>query len=280
MVTIIAPKRQVRRALCWGINKFRGLPGSDLQGCVNDANNMSTLLREVYGYEVRTLLDADGSKGNLVDGLAWTRDGAKPGDIRGFTASTHGTQIDDQDGDEPDRLDEALVCANISESNWLGGLLTDDFFRRDHFGLMPAGVISFGILDACHSGSGTRDLARFQLRHAPRFIPAHLSGKRKRYRARHLLRAEDGGAQNWIALSGCEDSGTSADAYIDGKYHGACTWALLQALKGNPNRTWRDAWQTVRLVLAREGYDQKPVLSGRPDLLDMPIFGGAIKKAA
>jgi len=152
--------------------------------------------------------------------------------------------------------------------------------RKNHFGAIPAGVISFGILDACHSGSGTRDLAQFQSRHALRFIPARLTGKRKHRRLRHLLRAEDGGAQNWIALSGCEDSGTSADAYIDGRYNGAMTWALLQALKYNPNRSWHDAWQTVRLVLAREGYDQKPILSGRPDLLEMPIFGGTVKKVA
>lgn len=39
-----------KKALCIGINKFKNYPSAALNGCVNDANDMSSLLQDLLGF--------------------------------------------------------------------------------------------------------------------------------------------------------------------------------------------------------------------------------------
>jgi hypothetical protein len=261
----------MKRSLHVGINEFTGLPGSNLQGCVNDAHDMADALSHVYGFnQVKILLNADASRRGILDGLDWLICGAQPGDELVCTFSCHGTQIDDKNGDEPDRLDEALCPADLNYKNWDSTLIVDDELAQ-YFSVLPEGVNLSVIADACHSGSVMRDVFR-----RPRFLPPRLRcapalGPRPR-RIGSCVIAE---TQRHVLLSGCRDTETSADAYIDGRYNGACTWALLQAIAENPNRTWRDAHVDMLKALKAGGHDQHPVLSGRADAFERPLFGGA-----
>jgi hypothetical protein len=68
--------------------------------------------------------------------------------------------------------------------------------------------------------------------------------------------------KNIIALSGCRDNQTSADAYIDNKAQGAMTWAFLKALNNNQTTTWRQLLTNIRTILSNTKlYDQIPQLS-------------------
>lgn len=59
--------------------------------------------------------------------------------------------------------------------------------------------------------------------------------------------------------AGCKDYQTSADAYIDGDYHGAFTYHLVEALKsGSTIRS--EIIERVRKGLSSGGYDQVPQL--------------------
>ena len=42
------------RALCVGINLFKNYPQSTLHGCVNDANDMASVLKAYLGLKTRT----------------------------------------------------------------------------------------------------------------------------------------------------------------------------------------------------------------------------------
>ena len=70
------------KALIVGVNKYK-LPGSDLQGCVNDATNIRDILLKYYGFSIssiRVLTDDRATKKAIMDRLNWLVKDAKAGD--------------------------------------------------------------------------------------------------------------------------------------------------------------------------------------------------------
>jgi len=107
------------------------------------------------------------------------------------------------------------------------------------------------VLDCCHSGTG-----------------CDLKYKTYRENKQFILKEDTPGNDtnaNIIALSGCKDSQTSADAFEKGEYQGALTCAFLQVLKRghvkNLNLTYDTLLKKIRKVLKRKGYDQIPQLT-------------------
>ena len=73
-------------------------------------------------------------------------------------------------------------------------------------------------------------------------------------------------------MSGCKDNQSSTDAYIDGRYQGAFTWALTKVIRENLDTEWQKAHEkTVELL---SGYSQEPQLSGNADVIFRKVFGG------
>jgi metacaspase-1 len=103
------------------------LPGSNLQGCVNDATNVRDILLRYYGFttnDIRVLVDARATKSAIMDRLNWLVKDAKAGDKLLFHFSGHGSQIRDRDGDElKDQLDE-IICPH--DMDWDGTYIVDD----------------------------------------------------------------------------------------------------------------------------------------------------------
>src|SRR5512133_2285422 len=99
------------KALLVGINKYR-LPGSALQGCLNDVTNMRHMLLTYFGFtveEIRVVVDERATKNAIIERLEWLAEGARPGGRLVFHYSGHGSQIRDRHGDElKDRMDEIL----------------------------------------------------------------------------------------------------------------------------------------------------------------------------
>ena len=251
-----------KRAICVGINKFANYPQFALNGCVNDANDMASLCKQVLGFkasEVTVLTDAKATKAAIMSALGIAVKDAKAGKISSllFAWSSHGTQITDTSGDEPDGKDEAFVPYDIAEKagDWdPAHLITDDEFH-DLFIQLPANVMLEVYLDTCHSGTGLRG-AEFGL-HAPRarFVapPSHqgvgrqaavsgfsLAAKAKPKKpAAAAKKALDSKASadglNQILWSGCKADQTSADAYFGGRYNGAFTYNYIKVLRATNN---------------------------------------------
>ena len=98
-------------ALCIGINDYPGT-GSDLSGCVNDANDWGKLLSQ-KGFTVKKLLDKEATRKNILDNMKSLIDPAIKGDSIIFQYSGHGTYIADKDGDESDGTDECLCPSDL-----------------------------------------------------------------------------------------------------------------------------------------------------------------------
>ena len=123
-----------RKALCVGINKFKKYPSASLQGCVNDARDMSSLLKDFLGFtakDITILTDARATKANIMKNLQSMVAGAKQGKYSYlvFSLSSHGTQVPDTSGDEPDRADEAFCPHDLDQAGnqWdPNHIITDD----------------------------------------------------------------------------------------------------------------------------------------------------------
>jgi hypothetical protein len=162
-----------KKALFVGINKFANYPQFTLNGCVNDAKDMAALYKDLLGFKT-TEMSGDhrcaGDQGQHHGQVTPMVADAKAGKLSYlvFSLSSHGTQMNDTSGDEPDGKDEAFVPYDIAEKAgaWDPAHIISDDELHDLFAQLPAGVLLEVYLDTCHSGTGLRG-AEFGL-HAPR----------------------------------------------------------------------------------------------------------------
>jgi len=260
-----------RKALCVGINQFKNYPSATLQGCVPDANNMSSLLQKLVGFansDISLLLDAQATKANIISKLKEMVDGAKAGKYSYlvFSMSSHGTQVPDVSGDEPDRVDEAFCPHDLAQAGnqWdLNHIIVDDELR-DLFIQLPPNVLLEIYLDTCHSGTGLKGIDML-LDRKPRYLPPpsleafkQVEGKRQRGLARGLL---EKGIVHHILWAACRADQTSADAHIAGGWHGAFTYYFCKEMIACNNSLSRaQVLAKVRADLDGGHYSQVPQL--------------------
>ena len=256
------------KAICVGINKFANYPQFALNGCVNDAKDMAALCKSLLGFkasEVTLLTDAQATKAAIMAQLGAAVAQARQGKIGYllFSLSSHGTQMADKSGDEPDGMDEAFVPTDIAQKGnaWDPAHIISDDELHDLFQQVPDSVLLEVYLDTCHSGTGLRG-AEFSL-HAPRarYIapPAgELLGavRQKAVRGFTLQRearapaktaarkaaakaADTNPATHQILWAGCKANQTSADAYFNGRYNGAFTYWFVKTVKDTQNKLAR-----------------------------------------
>ncbi len=266
-----------KKAICVGINKFAKYPQFELNGCVNDAKDMAALCKGLLGFkasEVKVLTDAQATKVAIMAELNAAVADAKAGKLSYllFSWSSHGTQVADTSGDEPDGMDEAFVPYDIDQKgqDWDPAHIISDDELHDLFGKLPDSVLLEVYLDTCHSGSGLRET--FSL-HAPRpkFIaplatPA--TAKQRAVRGFTLEARPDAkskalvAGQHHILWSGCKANQTSADAYFNGRYNGAFTYYFVKVMNATQNKASRkDVVAEMRKQMKNQ-FTQVPQLEG------------------
>lgn len=77
---------------------------------------------------------------------------------------------------------------------------------------------------------------------------------------------------NWIAFSGCGETQYSADAWINGEYHGAFSWYLFNLLE--PGITYYRWYELVRQYLPSSQFEQAPTIDGPGRLLEREVGVG------
>ncbi|KIM26885.1 hypothetical protein M408DRAFT_174809 [Serendipita vermifera MAFF 305830] len=137
-----------RRALLVGIK------GDALKGSHNDVEDMRALLMDVYHWkdeEIMVLKDDDPKspfypvRQTVVDHLFILVHNARDGDRLFIHFSGHGSQIEDEDGDETDGLDEVICCAD-------GEIIVDDQLHDILVKPLPHGCRLTALFDCCASG--------------------------------------------------------------------------------------------------------------------------------
>lgn len=266
-----------KRAVLIGINKYQ-IPGSDLNGCINDVKNLSGVLKTYYGFEDRditTLTDLQATKKAMQAAIQKLIKSGEKGDVLLLHYSGHGSNVPDDNGDDADTRDEILCPTDL---DW-NDPLRDDWLRKT-FNTLRKGVSLTVIMDCCHSGTVTRAIIPPDAPVRERFLPCPLdlmateSGRnlrgtvrgqlgkapRARKRKSDLVNAEI----QELLLTGCRDSQTSADAYIGGTYNGALTYYLVESIKEADGKlTYRELHQRTSTKLKKSKFEQIPQLEGQ-----------------
>ena len=159
-----------KHALLVGVSAYPSDSGWSTLSSKNDIEHIMTALLDL-GFEesdIEILLDEQATKNGIVSSFEALARRVSPGDLVYVHFSGHGQQVIDDNGDEIDGLDEALVPYD-SPLKFLKGVNEGQFLLRDdELNLLcaavrqilgPSGQFLLA-LDACHSGTGTRSRGR------------------------------------------------------------------------------------------------------------------------
>jgi hypothetical protein len=232
----------MRRALLVGIN-YTGTP-QQLYGCINDINNMGSYLQKVRKYNSFIIMSDNTAqkptRANIIAGFAALLKGSVAGDELWFHYSGHGVLTRDTNRDEESGTDSCICPIDFMRS----GYITDDLIRNNLAALVPKGVRLYMVLDACHSGTGcdlrykyddssylTNKLATLPAK----YITTDWSLQQTNYEFKRYNKTTG----EVFCISGCQDTQTSADAYIEGQFAGVLTYLLLTCLRNNSSTTYK-----------------------------------------
>lgn len=274
-----------KKALLIGINRYK-VPGADLRGCVNDVKNMQDVLTRYYGFgasDITTLLDFAATTKAMKAGITRLISSGRKGDVLLLHYSGHGSNVPDDNGDEADTRDEILCPTDL---DWKAPL-TDDWLRKA-LDKLRAGVSLTVVMDCCHSGTNTRAIRPPDAPVLERYLPspwdlvAAESGRRLRGTVKGTLRRSGGKRKKSdvvtapikeLLITGCRDTQTSADAFIEGSYNGALTWSLAHVLRDAAGKlSYRQLHERMLKRLAQDGYAQVPQLEGVAKKFDRPFL--------
>jgi hypothetical protein len=263
--------------------KYKVAP--DLRGPLNDARQMRRLLVDRYGFadaDIETVEKTAATKAGIFAAFERLIARAKPGDLVVYYYSGHGVPVPDQTPlDEADGIDEAFVpydANNNAEGDpdpktvFLDDTL-GDFLKR----LPTKNVVV--LLDACHSGTGTRGggtpkrwlTVKRKPDADPDATPVTIGdGLGSDLTGPTVLTAA-------AASETAQDSDLLRPVSDDGNPNiGAFTFALLEAVNRTPGEklSYRQVYNRVTDDLRQLGLKQTPQLEGSG--LDAPFLALAV----
>ncbi|WP_328874742.1 caspase family protein [Streptomyces sp. NBC_00287] len=200
-----------------------------LRGCVNDVREAESWLRRQGGPApvIRTLHDGEASRAAVLTGIRDHLGQSGPDDTALFWFSGHGSEYRTDDPREATGWAQALVCHDslgpggqpLLQDTELGALLDDIAARGTH-------VVA--VLDCCHAGGASREGVA---------LPAGAIGRGVDWQPWWRLPGTDreGGGQGaetarHVLLAACRPRERAHENWLDGRYRGYFSHALLGAL--------------------------------------------------
>lgn len=264
-----------KSALLIGLNYIACHPRMQLRGCHNDVQNMRNYLIKHRNYsfeEVKLALDYDlrsTSKEGIIEGMYELVADSYSQDLEEIFLhySGHGTQRDDETGDEEegDDKDQVLVPWDCSRN----GYVTDEKINQILARINPKTRV-ICLFDCCHSAT----MADLPYRYDVKMIDND-----------QLSIVKDNVANGKqtkpkiITLSGCRDCQTSADAYnVQGRrsFTGAMTSCFLECVKENASASKSldifKLFQELHKKIRSKNFDQRPVLCSSHIIEDEESF--------
>ena len=187
-----------------------------------------------------------------------------------FSFSSHGTQVPDLIGEEPDWADEALCAHDIraAGNQWDPSTILVDDELHDLFTRLPRDVLLEAYFDTCHSGTGLKaaDLLPGRI---PKFLPPPTSvglrdmdnRRRKSYREMTVKTLAHEPDRHHTLFAACLDSQTASDALFAGRPNGAFTYFLVKQIRATRNQVSRkELLARVSTDLKNAGFTQTPQL--------------------
>lgn len=271
-----------RRALLIGIDRYAHV--RPLDGCANDVALMRRLLVDSFGVpdaHITTLVDEQASQRAILDAFDGLIAATAPDDVVVIHFAGHGSQMTDLEGDEPSGMDSTLVPWDSARAPGENRDITDDVVHAKLAALAAKTRYTTIIVDACHSGTVTRDAFGAKTRSidadrrpARDLPPSPFAGSR--------LPRTRSGASGWmpptdayVLIAGCRDDEESKEYFPaeGGGPHGALTYFLAQELRrATSGTTYRDLFEPVAAKVTAYNPVQHPQIEGQAD---RAVFGVA-----
>ena len=294
-LTSASPALAEVRALLIGVSDYHHLD-VDLLGPRNDVRLMAGALtaRGADPAAIRVLTTpgttlaeglapaGDPTRAAILGALTALATEAQPGDTVVFYYSGHGSLAPDSSGDEPDGFDQILLPADVTGWNGAKGLvenaILDDELQVHLQAILDRGAELVGIIDACHSATGFRDLdgagvARYV---APALLglPEALAETAEESAAPAALRG------TFTFLYSSQQDQRSFEYPMGDKsnpdnWFGDFTRNLARALTEVESLTWAQTLAAASDGLRQEQAKQTP--DGEGTGLNGAVFGGALK---
>lgn len=268
----------VDKALIVGVGKYRlsqaNLPGIDLD--VNMAKDMAIYMG-IRPENIRVVMDEEATVSRVrAEMNGWLGQDVSSSDRVFFYFSGHGTQVQDQSGDEKDSLDEAMVLHDI-DGRTQQGLYIDDDFGADLKKIASQNMVV--MVDACHSGTGTKTIRfsggnSFNVRDgSSKFLDLfHLKPTAKKdFEVTGVADGAASGADNYLAFAAAQDNQQSIATGKGSLF----TVAFRDSFDSERSKPAPPTLKSIYLVteskLKDSGVDFQPNMSGNKALADRAI---------
>ena len=283
---------QTNRALVVAIGKYPPESGWGVIDSQNDVPLIQGVLAKQKFTDVVLLTDRQADRAGILQALHDLIARCHKGDNVLIHFSSHGQQITDQNGDEADGLDEAIVCygapmraegVNASydgskhlRDEDLGALIND--LRRQ---LGADGDVLL-LADACHSGTITRGGGLTKHRGGPPLRTRQAQAVRAKTRTEATYKPfmyqkviSQSGLAPYVAMSAANASELNYQCYgVDGKEVGSLSYAFNQAMQqARVGESYRDLFARIQSIMKQKVAAQTPQIEGD---IDRQLFGGAV----
>ena len=239
---------------------------------INSDNDRTLLVPEFerLGFKVTTLTNEQATKQGITQSLSQLAKQVCKDDYVCIHFSCHGQQMEDDNQDEADGLDEALIPYDASLSYQEGIYEGNNHLRDDELEeqltiirkkLGEKGTLLV-TLDACHSGTADRDEEYVEDDDAPirgtsavfSSNPFFLSPENKKIKRQNILPQQEG-MSSYCIISACQPFQRNFETKVKGVYYGTLSYALYQTLKETSR--WNESsypaiWQYARKLSIRQ----------------------------
>lgn len=285
MLQATARQQPNKLALIVAISKYKPGTGWNDLASEKDVPLIKEALRKQGFREenIMVLRDQQATKEGILNGIQkHLIDKARPGDICVFHFSGHGQQVYDDNGDEPDGYDEALVTYD-APMDYIPGV--ERHLRDDALGLKLEELrLKLGengelvvLIDACHSGTATRGrTAGFrgtEKKYQPKNYKATTTAQTTKINEQLFgLGDRKTGLAPMVAFFASAASELNSQVTIQGEDYGSLSMAFFKVVTNAPGQmSYKTIADQIRIHMRRWGLSQQPGAEGE---LDKEIFGG------
>ncbi|MGD1849243.1 MAG: caspase family protein [Cyanophyceae cyanobacterium] len=260
-----------------------------LRGCVTDIESIELYLRSQVAdgdwelVEPRVLKNEQATREGVITGFQEFLCQATENDVALFYYAGHGAQERAPKVFlplEPDGMNETLVCYDSRTTT--GRDLADKELRYLINQVAKRNPHILVLMDCCHSGGGTREVAE-GTRQGPaddrvRPLESYLFAQDQAF-----LQGLDGAGASLsegrhVVLSACRDYQLAKECRgADGKAHGAFSYYLLETLqRAHGKMTYRELIRNLNALVSSKQRDQSPLIyATHGEDLSLSFLGGA-----
>ncbi|MCU7551966.1 caspase family protein [Chitinophagaceae bacterium LB-8] len=292
LMSIQSVSAQTKYALLFAISNYPAAGGWSALSSNRDVFYITTALQKqgFLANNIQTITESEVTPPGITRALMALIQKAKAGDIAVIHFSTHGEQVEDDNGDETDGLDETIVTYHAIKPELSRDFTKEQaaYFRDDQFGVLidklrdkvgsNGDIVVF--MDLCHSGSGTRGLAKVRGNEPPfvsvgfdahRFAAKDASGV---FMENISTGTKQEGWGTYVVFSAARASEASFEVTDDANQGmGALTYAICKAFENlDAGITYRSLFSKVQAIVQAKRPGQYPVLEGNG--IDRKLFGG------